>query len=540
MAAARGLTRLEAKAELHKNLDLYLSSLPFKTHLLVISTHHKRQQRPEVISVNKERLVAQCGEYYFIAVYYDLTYDYEQLHLIAHDALQLENMGSGTMWRIPLYLCQEEDRIVEPCPFSHYLDTELTMPKHFVFNEADMQRAFNIRLMLYRWFSLGHAYQDTHPFSSVDVIAPSGNASWGSSYAGNSPNIKVYDLLCYFYTARFCPATAVVPFIDGEERLLYHKLLLRPQLADRICTEMATEEIYLYDAISALRDFHKKNILRIRAMDASNFGNDSIKAMALKFISELERDAKQRVKDEEADEERIRLFKPVRAPITPKSNLCLADIRKCAPNCMKRLMDSAFGTDEQRAKMSAVQRNVLNRFLLEQKVDREDILAVVRPKVMIAYEMEPDAPPWKQIKLGLKNSEAEAELFKEDKGQFFMLCTDLMKLGLCAHMKPTPSNFHEMTLLQKKASGRARFIEAKKACHADVRNKWAQSSGKYLLRKGELEDWLDGPCISTHVAMKGPKANTKKKKPQAPHEKRGVEEEPEVEQEQESNKKQRV
>lgn len=547
---ARNLTRLQAKAELTRDLDMYLRMLPFKTHLLVISTPHSRKNRPQTVQVNKERLLAEGGEYYFIAVYYDLSYDYDQFQLIAADALRIVNAETtGSTWRIPLHLCQEEDRILEPCPFSHYLDESLELPARFTFNAADMQKAFDTRFKLYHWFAMGTAYQDTHPFNDVDLTAESGTASWGSSYAGNSPNIKVYDLLCYFYLCRFTSkASVLLEVLRGEDSLLTHKLLLRPQLADKVCETLQCEQPSLLEAWSKIREFNRKNILRIRAMDASNFSNDAIKQMAVAFLERLEQAQVEADKDDTAEAERKRLLAPPARKLeyTPKSSLCLFDIRKNAPKCMRVLMDKAFGTDEQRAKLNEVQRNALNRFLFEHKVDKEDILSVMRPKIKVAYELEEGAIAWKDIKQGIKNSEAEAEQFKEEKKQPFMLCTDLMKIGLCSHMQATPANFHAMTLIQKKASGKARFLAAKTACHADMQSKWAINSGKFVLRKNELKDWVEGPCCHTHVAIKGPKANPKPKLKDTDTKRKTTDDDEEElnvdggEEEDDSNKRQRV
>jgi len=539
----RGLSRLEAKKHLESTLgDYYLKLLPFKAYLLVISTPHKKDKSPEVVTVNKTRLIGKPGEFYFIAVYYDLSYDYTQYHLIAHETVELLNIESKQMWRIPLHLCQDEDRICEPTPFSYYLDETLTLPEEFEFNVMEMQKAFDTRLKLYRWFSMGIAYQDSHPLRNFDQTATGDEAKWGSSYVGNSPNIKVFDILCYFFLAHFCPASSILSFIAAEQNLLGYKLLLRPSLGTRICEVMQTEEDTLLHALASLRDFHKKNITRIRAMDVSAWPHvNEIKPLALNLVKELARDAVYTERDEEAEEERKRVLLPSHAKLTPKSPLCLSDICKNAPLCMKRLIDKAItGGDEQRASMTPQQRNHLNRFLMEHKVDKEDILIAMRPKIMIAYEMEPGGVAWKDLKKGLKQSEAEAEMWKEEKDQPHLLCMDLMRIGLCAHMKPTPSNFEEMTLIQKKASGKARFIAAKQECHKLMQGKWAENSRKFVLRKTEMTSWTDSPWAHTHVALKGPSVQAANEKKSAEKRKTPEEEASQFDLEAHSEKKKRT
>lgn len=507
--APKPLTRVEVKELMTVQWDGYIKLCDFPVHLLVISTQHRSDAPPAALFADKRRFVGQRGEYYFIVAYFDRTYDSKEYFLIAHETVQeinnpLDNQSS--IWRIPLYLCQMEAEFNRKTAFTHYQDKVYKIPAHFPFyidpanpNKPSLEGAFKLRLELYKWFAKDAAFQDAHPLSAVAL-----------GFARDSPNVKDSDQISYFLLAKHLKARDYMRWVKGEAALMQHKIYLRPKLGNRVCAMTLAPHLGVEMAISKLHKFHQLNRIRMTDVDWSFLDDADAIALVDKFFADLKADEAGDDPPEEPGIAKLLLDKKVMtSKITPKQQIFLGDIRRCAPQCLSRLLKMALGTDAQRAGMNDLQRYHMNRILLEHRVDVEDIEDIVRPLSLSAFNNE-KPERWNEVKAGIKKASIDAYIEQhrdnEEENKLHIKCEDMMTYALCPHLvQSLPVKPFSKSLALRKQ----RFIDAKKACHLDMELK-REVEKRSAVRRNSL-NWIDTPWAFTRVAMIGNAGGVDKK-----------------------------
>lgn len=493
-------SRLQLKAELTASRVPDFARLPFKCHLLVVSMPgHRQADVPPSVEILHNRLTGQRGDYYYVAVYYESSYSHREFEFIAHEALECANLGvAGPKWRIPLRFCQDEAALTAPTAFCLYQHDQFSLPAHFTGRK--MELAFDMRIKLFKWLAMDAQFQDAHPLSDLEA-----------RYAGISPNEKVFDSACYYLLVHAMKSDSCIPWLDGEELLLRYKLMLRPSLAAKVCEILGEPYSSLVDTLPKLRRLHQINTHRVR--DHGIFVEPRFDVFASAAIAELLRIKELRLEDTATAAMRAELLLPPAAPPKLKSQLGLGDIRECAPKCMKRILDLALGTAAQQASLKPVQRDRLNQFLFENGLDAQEVSVVVRPRIMIAYEMEHPEQSWAEISEGVNESQTTREANHVATGLAFQTCFDMMRAELCPYTRPRLSSWFTLTQQQRKATAKSNFVATKKKCHEDLVEIFQKRKKELKVASGAenvKSAWTMSPVCFTQVAAKGEKANIDK------------------------------
>lgn len=501
---SKPLNRLDVKTLMQAQWGDYFKLCDFPVHLLVISTPHRSTERLTVLFAEQSRFTGKSGDYYFIVAFFAHSYDYRVHFLIAHDTvvdLNAESQALPNRWRVPLYLCQEETQFTRKTAFTHYQDTEFKVPSGFALeqdpsnpNAPSLERAFEARLELVRWFAKDTAYQDSHPLDQFSL-----------DYARDAPHVKVPDQLCYFLLAKHVTSSRYQLWSKGEAALMRHKIYLRPKLGVRLCLVARAPTRFM--AMSHLLKFNQENVLRMKKVHWSFLDDPEAIQLTEKFFAALEADAEE---DEPPDEpgasKRLLEQKAETPKITPKQQIFMGDIRSCAPKCLARLINAAVGTVSQRARMPDVDRYYMNRILLEHKIDVEDIEEIVRPASLSAYNEQKPNRTWDEVKAAIKKADIEADIDLDSNQKPYITCEDLMKWNLCPHLeqglpvKPFAKSLRLRT---------ERFVKAKKACQLDL-ELIREVQTRANVRSGSL-DWIKTPWAFTRVAVAGNEANPDRK-----------------------------
>ena len=492
-------SRLELKTELAASRVPDFARLPFQCHLLVVGTPHRQTDAPPSVEILRSRLTGQRGDYYYVAVYYEASYSHREFQFIAHEALECVNLRAvGPKWRIPLRLCQDEAALTAPTAFCLYQHDHFSLPAHFTGRK--MQLAFDMRIKLFKWLAMDAQFQDAHPLSDLEA-----------RYAGISQNEKVFDSAVYFLFVHAISPDSCIPWLDGEELLLRYKLMLRPALAAKVCEIVGEPYSSLVDTLPKLRRLHQINTHRVR--DQGIFVEPRFDAVASAAIAELLRIKELRLEDTAVDEMRAELLQPSAAPPKLKTQLGLGDIRECAPKCMKRILELALGTPAQQSSLKPIQRDRLNQFLLENGLDAQEVSVTVRPRIMIAYEMEQPEQSWAEISDGVGESQTTRDANHVATGLAFQTCFDVMRAELCPYTRPRLSSWFALTQQQRKASAKSNFVATKKKCHDDLVEIFQKRKKELKVASGAenvKRAWTMSPQCFTQVAAKGEKANIDK------------------------------
>jgi hypothetical protein len=498
----KALTRFDVKALMQAQWGDYFKLCSFPVHLLVISTPSRSNARLTVLLSEKSRFVGKRGDYYFIVAFFNHSYDYRIHFLISHETVVELNESSDAppnRWRVPLYLCQEETQFTRKTPFLHYQDDEFNVPSGFALvrdpinpNRPSLDRAFDMRLELHRWFAKDTAFQDANPLDQSAL-----------DYARDAPHVKVPDQLCYFLLTKHMTSKRYLLWIKGEDALMRHKIYLRPKLGYRVCGMALAPTPGTAMACSKLHQFHQKNILRMKQIDWSWLYDPDAIALTDNFFDALEADA---TEDEPLDDAKTLLEKKAETlKITPMQQIFMGDIRSCAPGCLALLMNAAFGTDVQRARMPDIQRYYMNRILLEHKIDAEDIEDIMRPLSASTYNEQKPNRTWAEIKTQIKKASVDADIDLNDK-KLHVTCEDMMKWDLCPHLQQAlPVKPFEKSLRLRKDS----FVKAKNTCQLDL-ELIREVRQRSTVRSGSL-DWIQTPWAFTRVAAAGNQANPHRK-----------------------------
>ena len=497
--------RVQLKAHLQAHRAPELARLPFTAHLLVASTAHREADDPRSIEILASRFTAARGDYYCLVIYYDASYSHREIGFIAHESLEYLNRHStSSKWRVPLMLCQSETAITTPTAFSVYQHEQFSLPAHFTGRK--MALAFEVRMKLYKWMQTDSAFQDAHPLTELEA-----------RYAGISEHEKVFDSACYFLLVHGMSSATCIAWLDGEELLLRHKLLLRPSLAANVCAIIGFPYTCLLDTMPRLRMCHQINSMRVR--DASIFADARFADMAAAFVDELARVGDLKAEDAEAEEQRAELFEPAPAPPALKAPLRFADVQSCAPKCMQNLLSQALGTTTQQKSMKPMHRDRLTQYLLECDFNTREIAQASRPRIMIAYELEePVEQAWPQVLESIQRVETERDERIAQTEASYQGCFDIMRAQLCPHLRPRAPGFFAMTAAQRKSSAKNDFVAAKQKCHANMLELFdaRKKAGKtHKAAENVKRAWAMSPWCFTQVAAKGEKANVDKREDEA-------------------------
>ena len=493
---------LACKQQMQDEWEEHIAQLPFKSTILFIRCNTTHSASPGSVQVPNGRLTAKSGEYYFVVVYYEISADWQVFGFIARDSVHWINTEekAGSLWRIPLVLCQTEEHVASKHGFEHYQYEHYDAPA--TLDLARLKRAFDIRLKLYAWLLASPALQDAHRLKDEDV-----------AYARVAPHSKVYDSMCYLLLARYVKADIALAWLDGEEALLRHKILLRPKLGNRVCCVVLPPRMNLENALLSLRKFHQMNQARIRLADMSIFRDRHFKELAVDFLDKLRRRSAAEEEDKLAAVNRDLLMRPERGEVSLRSRLCFADIRQCAPACMRRLIDRAVGTSIQQAGMNTVERMHLNRFLLDNRMDAYDIGQVLRPRVTVEYEME-SGQRVGDIVDGIATADQHRDQLEAEDLPVVLTCADVMSAGLCAHKPKASKQSGYVPPERWKLQSKQRFVLAKQLCHADMLQKFQSRKSGGRVYKGAVavkKDWAMSPWSFTQTVAKGERANADKK-----------------------------
>ena len=494
--------RVELKAHLEVQRGPELARLPFPARLLVASTPHRQTDDPRAIEILASRLNANRGEYYCLVVYYEASYSHREIGFVAHESLEyLHRHSTGNKWRVPFMLCQSEAAILAPTAFCVYQHDQFSLPAHFTGRK--MALAFEMRMKLYKWLQTGSVFQDAHPLSDLEA-----------RYVGISETEKVFDTACYFLLAHAISAEACIEWLDGEELLLRHKLLLRPSLAANVCASLGLPYICLMDTMPHLRQCHQANLHRVRDNGIFASPDDRFTGMAASFVAELLRMRDLKAEDAATSEQRAELFESAPTPPTLKMPLRFADIQACAPQCMQRLLAQALGTTAQQKSMKPLHRDRLSQYLVECGVSGVEIAQATRPRLMIAYEMEEQVEQtWPEILESIQRVETDRDDAIELTGVQYQTCFDIMRAELCPHKRPRAPGFFAMTPQQQKARAKNNFVAAKQKCHANMLELFdaRKKAGKtHRAAENVKRAWAMSPWCFTQTAAKGEKANIDK------------------------------
>lgn len=499
------LTRLQVKQKLTN--ELMLDLLPQKTHLLVISVPGRSDSPPQSLNVPRSRFLGTYDEWYYIVVYFDLSYDYHRWECVSHDTLLFYNGDEVPIWSVPNRLCQEEDAISKPIGFKLYQIGVAEL--QFDFSPELIAEALQMRLTLYKFFGQNRAFQDAHPLTDKQL-----------ANAGVGENPKALDTFIYWFIAHSIEKvpTAKEVFVVCEAQLLIFKLLLRPDLSTRVCEILQLERSALSIACAMAPKFHRKMQSTFAAIPVPAFQNPALRACMKEFLEEAIRIANVVTDDAEAQEdiEGIKQQPPRIAPPKAKDKMNIEDIRSCAPECMKRLICKSFGTAKQQAQTTLLDRRMLTHALLESRLDSEEVNLHMRPKVTIEYEAESPLMSLKDITQSIRDVERERWTFTNDSiggdEEMHQTCFSFMNYAMCPHMDPVPPNQHLLSKELKRQRHKERYVKAKKACHAHLQAIWNKRSTAGQ-SKGEKVKyaWTTTPYTFMQVAFRGEAFNTDKK-----------------------------
>lgn len=503
---AAHLSRIEVKENL--TAELRLSKFASPTHLIVISQPGPiDKQDITAIETKASRFIGKPGEWYFIAIYSDVTGDHSRVGMISHESLYQINQSKKT-WRIPIALCQHILEWSRPCGFDLY-QTFKPQPALTIVN---IEKAFEMRKKLYTWLQASTAYQDKHPLTSTELL-----------YLGVSHKPKHYDKLVYIALCLSIPKfmEGRMKWIHGETAILRHRLLMRPDLKDIIC-ETAGVPISFQGAFDSAVMFHKEICEHFVICERHPFFNDpQLVELAEKFhrglvheqITEIEdMEVQKSIKTTEA------LYKRTSAP-TEDDRMSFIDVVDCAPECMNRLLRRLNGTTQQKARLLQTERRAANYFLSGLGMQTDTIIDYSRPKIMIEYEKEDPILPWNQIQaLAVKTASDQAMDAASDdvKGKGFQSCYDMMSAGWCPfNHKPQPpaKGAKKIPWEQRQAQNKRAYSASKGKCHDRLvelhrdRMMYKQSSGHKIAYERTAH-----PIEYTMVAFYGDQMNTAKQR----------------------------
>lgn len=486
------LNRIQTKELIEQQLTE--SPLWFAPTLWVITSSSSSKHPLHSIPVaNREK--RDQGKWYFIVVYFTHSFNHRIIGCIHHDTLAVINASNKNDWIIPFRLCQMPERITPELNFTFY--QAQFDPYSSRVTPQKLLTAFQLRVKLYRWFAMPEDFQDSHPLNELEA-----------QYAGVGSNDKILDTVVYTALSHMVDdvPNARDHWLKGETALLRHKLLLRPDLCAQFEAAVGCD---LMGAIEAIPAFHEAHQLKVKATHHSFFFDRSLVKLVASTLREILLDKV----IPEPDEELQHMVNPPKRvqPPQPIDSFTWPDIVGCSPKCLQQKVKQLRDPETQ-SKMIPTDRVHVNRFLLENGFDVQQIVALSQPKVVIAYEMDDPILPLTKVErlVVLTDQHRNKEIVESE--EHFRSCFDMMNLQLCPFKhKPTPS-YWTLSDEGKKTANKARFVHAKRLCHADMKDKWEKRKSTNDSGGEKVKDaWVLSPYVFAQVVFKGEKFNLDKK-----------------------------
>jgi hypothetical protein len=531
------LSRLQVKEKLTR--ELMLSTMPYLAHLLVVSSNRKSSSPPQSLNVPRSRFTGEPRDWYYVVVYFDLTFDYELWGCVNHDSLELYNRDSQQLWRVPKHFCQDAEVLCNPILFKLYQ----VEPKELKldFSPEVIEEALVMRIRLYKFFGLSREFQDEHPLSRKELM-----------YAGVGDQPKEIDTFVFWFITHAVSRLRGVISEDGTEelpmgrrvfgvceaQLLLFKLHCRPALKAMIGLTLNAEQGHYISLEMAsnpetIRRFLNRTAQRISDHPVAAFCNPALRACMKKFLDDLLHIGNLMEDDGERAENVACIAASSgaaaqrTAPPHSRDSMNVEDVRACAPACQQRLLCKALGSTKERAQTNELERRMLTHTLLEVGIAKDDVEAVMRPPVMIAYEAETNAlMSWTAIQKSIsdvakarhkfavdaeRDNESREAADKVDE-EMHQTCFSLMNYAMCPHLDPVPSHEQQLSKEEKRKRHKERYVKAKKACHAQLQETWKKRTAAGIAKGEKVKyAWTTTPYLYMQVAFRGEGVNTDKK-----------------------------
>jgi hypothetical protein len=336
-------------------------------------------------------------------------------------------------------------------------------------------------------------------------------------FASAGERDKVYDNACYFLLARFFPAEHIALFLKHEDALHTYKVLLRPDIGQSLCEFLGVDTLEL----DSIRSLHRQHTSRVRHSDWALFKKPELQRMAEAFSRQVIEDSEQTDSDKDhaatlEDERRIHATKRVKN----KGELSMLDLLECAPLCVRPLLQRLQGPVEVQAKVTQAEHLRANAFLVEQKKSKNEVMEFHRPKLAIAYELSDPLVPhadFESLYIAAYEPHAAAlEEWAQTMGKVPLprrSCSDTMKCNECPLMKAQPAGYWQMAPEKRQINNKARFVEAKQKCHADLLEVYERrhAANRMPSNATKVKDWTMSPWAFAQTAARGDKHNPDKK-----------------------------
>ena len=497
MQIARGRLRDEWKQHFAS------ASLPFIVHVLVVSSVTQHPTNFDLTSVSripvgKHRLIGQPSDWYFVVVFYSHHgFISRSFHFISHAMVQHLNSHSSASeqsWCIPLALCQPESIIRAPPVFDLYQSAHTTQSLMRVANLEIIRASLETRYKLFTWMECSSNFKADHPLADFEL-----------QYAaiGDATHLHKLDSIVYHLLVQ---ALVHVPsakprWLKGEQRLMEMKLMLRPELHTEICRITGCSPVSLESAKAAIGRLHALNIHTLsQQASAAHTPLSPSMQLAIAFHHRMLRCDQLAIEDKIArekvmlqksqDRKRRRFFRLDKGEPIP-----MIDIEQCAPSCMQELGNAACGTVEQQASLPIHKRRVYAQYLLELGYEQPQVAQMLRPKVMIEYEMRKPKEAWFDIQNTVRQADLKRKSNIDERDIKFQRCSDIMNESLCPHLSPAPFNEGQLLSIEAKSRARSsRFFRAKYECHSQLMRQWQHREGARLNVGKEV------PLLSKHTS----------------------------------------
>ena len=425
-----------------------------------------------VADIRKSRLLGKSQEWHFVAAVENARdssgqhgFLIQPFGLISHDAVAYLNRHRSRVWSVPLILCQKYDDVIGPTRFTMYQQVA-PLPSDDALDR--LATAFDTRMRVVKWLKASGGFQLRHPLSSSDLL-----------YAGVNTDAKQVDTMVYHLLAcalKWVPGAKPL-WRESESELLLLKLLLRPQLHAHIFDIVGRPPgVGSFEAAAnRIEAVHDHYASRLSPSDDSGISRElPLMRLAIAYLQEIERWDAHR-KHEANIGGGSSSSSNTTATTTAATQHELATLLQCSPMCMRNALTAVTG-----ARSTAVQaatpahvRRQSELYLMTAGFSAQTVTQLMRPKIMIEYELESPKETWAGIENGVKHTASVLAYSKkadpqEQHARFAaQSCSAVMKAGLCPFLQPQRP--HPAPLQQQRPGEQdPQFIRAKRWCHAEL------------------------------------------------------------------------
>lgn len=410
-----------------------------------------------IADIGKPHFHGRSREWYFVAAVSsthtptgDPRLFVEPFGLISHDALAYLNRHRQQVWSVPLILCQKYDDVIAPSGFTVYREVA---PLHSADTLDRLKAAFDTRMRVVKWLKASGGFQIRRPLSSSDLL-----------FAGVNVDAKRVDTLVYHLLAfalKWVPGAKRL-WRECESELLLFKLLLRPQLHAPICDIIgrlpvtASFEV----AANAVEAVHDHYVGCLFDRDETLISRElPLMRLAVTYLHELERWDAHRKYEASSNSTRT-------------AQHGLDTLLLCSPQCMKRALAGVAGSAAQQGAVPAHVRRESALYLMKAGFGVKAVTQIMRPKVVIEYDMDSPTETWAGIESGIRQTASilaaskEAHAGPQHVRFAAQSCSAVMEAGLCPFAEPEARN---SVLSKNQEDEKRRYVQAKQRCHAQLR-----------------------------------------------------------------------